>query len=119
MKDMPVTAINYVEFPSADLQITKLFFGAVFGWRFTDYGPEYCSIDNAGLDGGFYLVDQSCQQARGSVLVVLYSDELEACQQRVLAHGGSISKETFEFPGGRRFHFTDPNGNEYAVWQHT
>ena len=109
--------INYLEIPALDLIITKKFFSAVFDWRFTDYGPEYCSIDNGAVDGGFYLSQQVANVANGSVLVVLYSDDLEQSMADIEAHGGVIVKPIFSFPGGSRFHFSDPNGNEFALWK--
>ena len=108
--------INYVEMPSRDLEVTKKFFGATFGWTFIDYGPAYIAIENAGLDGGFYKSDLVAKSDAGSVLVVLYSAELESTLTKVKSAGGQIVKDIFSFPGGRRFHFADPNGNEYAVW---
>ncbi|MCJ8339601.1 MAG: VOC family protein [Pseudomonadales bacterium] len=109
--------INYLEIPALDMQATKNFFSAVFEWGFTDYGPEYCSFDNAAIDGGFYLADKVASVASGSVLIVLYSDDLSSSAAKVTEHGGSIVRETFSFPGGSRFHFKDPNGNEFAVWK--
>lgn len=108
--------INYLEMPARDLAQTKRFFSTVFGWEFVDYGPEYIGIGNAGLDGGFYQSDKVASTATGSVLVVLYSSELETTLAKVNAAGGQIVQDIFDFPGGRRFHFTDPNGNEFAVW---
>lgn len=108
--------INYVEFPAKDLEQTKLFFSNVFEWRFVDYGPEYCAFSNAGIDGGFFKSEQTVSTATGSALIVLYSSELEETQQKIEQAGGSVIKPIFSFPGGRRFHFADPNGNEYAVW---
>ena len=108
--------INYVEFPSKDLDVTKRFFADVFGWTFVDYGPEYTALEDAGLDGGFFKSDQVVSTANGSVLVVIYSKDLEFTQSKITAAGGTIIKDIFSFPGGRRFHFADPNGNEYAVW---
>ena len=108
--------INYVEFPAKDIAATKRFFTAVFDWTFTDYGPEYIAFDNEGIDGGFYQSDQKCSTDNGSVLVVFYSEALEKTQAKIEAAGGKIIKPIFTFPGGRRFHFGDPNGNEYAVW---
>ncbi|MBU2873466.1 VOC family protein [Marinobacter salexigens] len=108
--------INYVEIPSRDLEVTKRFFGDAFGWSFVDYGPEYIAIENAGLDGGFFKSDKVATTDNGSVLVVLFSTNLEASLETVELSGGKIVKDIFSFPGGRRFHFTDPNGNEYAVW---
>jgi len=108
--------INYIEIPSMDIVATKAFFGRVFQWTFTDYGPDYMAIDNAGIDGGFYKSDQVASTERGSVLVVLYSAELEQTLAQVKTGGGEIIKDIFSFPGGRRFHFSDPSGNEFAVW---
>ena len=108
--------INYLEMPSRDLDTTKQFFSAAFGWSFIDYGPDYVAIENAGLDGGFFKSDKIAITENGSVLVVLYSSELENTVEKVKNAGGKIIQDIFSFPGGRRFHFTDPNGNEYAVW---
>ncbi len=108
--------IDYVELPCRDLQATKAFFSAAFQWRFVDYGPDYAAFEDAGLDGGFYRSEQVATTAAGSALVVLYSSDLEATLANVKAAGGVIIKPTFSFPGGRRFQFTDPSGNEFAVW---
>lgn len=108
--------INYLEMPSRDIIATKRFFGAAFGWSFVDYGPDYVAIENAGLDGGFFKTDKVATTANGSVLVVLYSAELNDTLEQVKAAGGVIVQDIFEFPGGRRFHFSDPSGNEFAVW---
>lgn len=108
--------INYVEYPSRDLGATKRFFEQAFGWMFTDYGSDYAAFDNQGLDGGFYTADVAASTESGSALVVLYSDDLEATLSKVVAAGGSVIKPTFAFPGGRRFHFREPGGNELAVW---
>jgi predicted enzyme related to lactoylglutathione lyase len=108
--------INYVEFPSKDLQATKAFFTTVFGWSFIDYGPEYAAFSNQGIDGGFYQSDLTSTTANGGALVIFYSKDLEHTQVKIENAGGSIIRPVFQFPGGRRFHFTDPNGNEYAVW---
>lgn len=108
--------IDYVEFPSKNLESTKRFFSKVFGWSFTDYGPEYTAFSNEGLDGGFFKSGQHTSIANGSALIVFYSTDLEQTQDKIESAGGTIIKPIFSFPGGRRFHFTDPNGNEYAVW---
>lgn len=108
--------INYVEFPSKDIAATKAFFSNVFGWAFTDYGPEYTAFANAGLDGGFYKADLNASSASGGALIVFYSEALEKTLAKIEGAGGSVIKPIFSFPGGRRFHFADPNGNEYAVW---
>lgn len=108
--------INYIEFPVKNITQTKQFFSAVFGWTFVDYGDEYCAINNAAIDGGFYLSDKTIDVDQGSALIVLYSDKLERTLERVIAANGKIKTPIFDFPGGRRFHFLDLNGNEYAVW---
>ncbi len=108
--------INYIEIPSRDLEATKAFFISAFQWAFVDYGSEYVAIENAGIDGGFYKSDKVSSPKGGSVLVVLYSSELEETLTKVISSGGKVVQDIFDFPGGRRFHFADPNGNEYAVW---
>ena len=108
--------INYVEFPAKDINTVKAFFTAAFGWTFTDYGPDYTAFENQGLDGGFFTSDQTTSTENGSALVVFYSNALEATQTKIEKAGGVIIQDIFSFPGGRRFHFADPNGNEYAVW---
>ena len=108
--------INYVEFPSKDLEVTKAFFTAAFGWSFVDYGPEYAAFSNEGIDGGFFQSDLAASTENGSALIVFYSNRLKETQAKIEKAGGSIIKPIFSFPGGRRFHFGDPNGNEYAVW---
>lgn len=108
--------INYLEFPVKDIPATKDFFAKAFNWSFTDYGSEYVAFSNAGIDGGFYQSDLNFSSNAGSVLIVFYSDKLDQTQSKIIASGGKIIKPVFEFPGGRRFHFSDPNGNEFAVW---
>ena len=108
--------INYVEFPSKDLAATKAFFQSVFGWSFVDYGPEYTAFSNQGLDGGFFKSDLASSSQNGAGLVIFYSDQLEATLAKVQRAGGSIIRPVYSFPGGRRFHFTEPSGNEFAVW---
>lgn len=110
--------LNYLEYASKDLVATKAFFEAAFGWRFTDYGPEYVAFDHQGLEGGFYKADLSSKSDQGAALSVFYSDDLEATLTKVVAAGGVIVKPVFDFPGGRRFHFEEPSGNEFAVWAH-
>ncbi|MBY6186590.1 VOC family protein [Marinobacter hydrocarbonoclasticus] len=108
--------INYLELPAADLSAVKTFFGQVFGWQFTDYGPDYTAFAGAGLTGGFFRAPLASRSEQGAALPVLYSLELEHTQQAVEAAGGTLHKAIFSFPGGRRFHFLDPCGNEWAVW---
>jgi predicted enzyme related to lactoylglutathione lyase len=108
--------INYVEFPATNIEATKAFFTGVFGWEFEDYGPDYAAFSNQGIDGGFFRSELSSSTDSGSALVVLYSDSLESLQSRIEKAGGIIVRSIFEFPGGHRFHFTEPSGNELAVW---
>jgi uncharacterized protein len=108
--------INYVEFPAKDLPATKAFFQSAFGWSFVDYGPEYTAFSDQGLDGGFFQSDLASSSEKGAALVILYSNQLEATLAKVEKAGGSIVKPIYSFPGGRRFHFTEPSGNAFAVW---
>ena len=108
--------IDYIELPASDLAKAKIFYSSVFGWTFEDYGPEYCAFNDGRLDGGFFKSRQNASTENGSALVVLYAANLEATLIRVEAHGGTIIRDIFAFPGGRRFHFADSNGNELAVW---
>lgn len=108
--------INYIELPAADIGAVKDFFSKAFDWSFTDYGPDYTAFANEGVDGGFYRAETSASVSGGSALIVFYSEALEDTRNRVIQSGGAITKEIFDFPGGRRFHFSDPNGNEFAVW---
>ena len=108
--------IDYVEFPAKDIEATKAFFSSVFGWSFADYGPEYTAFSDQGLNGGFYKSDLNSATDNGATLIVFYSRELEKTQSKIENAGGAIVKPTFSFPGGRRFHFTDPEGYELAVW---
>ena len=107
--------INYVEFPAKYMETTKDFFAKVFGWSFTDYGPDYTAFSNEGIDGGFYKSDLFSSYDNGSVLVVFYSKDLEQTQAKIEHAGGLIINPVFYFPGGRRFQFSDTNGNEIDV----
>ena len=109
--------IDYVELPASDMAGTRRFFEAVFGWRFTDYGPDYMAFDRQGVEGGFYRTDALHSDSdKGAALVIFYSSNLEEAYDKITTHGGLIKKEIFDFPGGRRFHFTCPSGNEFALW---
>ncbi len=108
--------LNYVEFPSRDLPATKRFFEDAFSWTFIDYGPDYTAFNDQGLDGGFYKSDLVSNATAGAALLVLKTENLEATQSTVEKFGGTISTPIFSFPGGRRFHFIEPSGNEFAVW---
>ena len=105
--------IHYIEFKSTNIEETKTFYAACFGWTFMDYGPEYASFEHAGIAGGFAY---SSETITNGVLVVLYHQDLTQVKQRILDSGGRICKDIFSFPGGKRFHFLDPSGNELAVW---
>ena len=108
--------LDYVEYPAASMKATREFFKAVFGWSFEEFGPDYCAFSNQGLDGGFYRSELYSSTRNGSALLVFYSEDLEATLAKIEAAGGRIEKPIFEFPGGRRFHFCEPSGNEFAVW---
>ena len=107
---------DYIELPGSDLEATKAFFSGLLDWKFVDYGPEYTSFSDGRLGGGFYKSDNTASVASGSALVVIYVADLETTRDRVSSLGGTITKDIFSFPGGRRFHFEDPNGNEMACW---
>ena len=102
--------------PARNQVATKAFFNKAFGWAFQDFGPEYTSFSNAGIAGGFFKAELSGSAENGSALIILYSNDLEGTYTMVVDAGGSIVKEIFSFPGGRRFHFNEPSGNEFAVW---
>jgi len=110
--------INYIELSSTDMTRAKQFYSTVFGWEFIDYGPDYASFtaSSAGIDGGFYRTDPHDPLPRISPLIVLYSANLKATEDAIVAAGGVIEVPVFEFPGGRRFHFSDGCGNVLAVW---
>lgn len=108
--------INYVELPSRDLAATRRFFQQAFGWTFVDYGPDYTAFSGEGLDGGFYASSLAARTDSGSALIVFYSEALEDTLAKVVAAGGEVVKPIFAFPGGRRFHFIEPGGSEFAVW---
>lgn len=108
--------INYIEIPSTDIKVTKAFFSAVFNWTFIDFGADYASFTGRGIDGGFFTSENKVSTVNGSPLIVIYSDSLEKTEQKIRDNKGKIVKAVFSFPGGERFHFSDPSGNEYAVW---
>lgn len=105
--------INYIEFQAKDLLLTKQFYSTTFDWKFTEYGPDYIAFSECGLDGGFYRSDA---EVKNGALVILYHENLLQIKENVIKAGGLISKDIFSFPGGRRFHFLDPSGNELAIW---
>jgi hypothetical protein len=106
--------IDYIEFTVTDMADAQRFYSTAFGWKFNDYGPEYAGIQGGSGEVGGLRLD--AEVAPGGPLVILFSSDLDATLARVTAAGGRISKEPFNFPGGRRFHFVDPSGNELAVW---
>lgn len=110
--------IDYIEFSVSDIARAREFYGTAFGWSFKDYGPEYCEFNDGRLTGGFALAGggTSGGAGAGGPLVVLYASDLDETQRRVERAGGRIVRPAFSFPGGRRFHFTDPEGYELAVW---
>ncbi len=104
--------IDYIEIPVADVQAAKKFYGDIFGWTYTDYGPDYASFNDGRLDGGL----AKGTGGSGGPLVIFYDAMLEEKEAKIRKSNGKITKEIFAFPGGRRFHFQDPDGNEFAVW---
>jgi uncharacterized protein len=112
-KPKPERQIDYIEMPVRDIAQTKEFYGKVFGWKFEDYGPDYTSFFDGRTAGGFTTDRPSPVQG---LLLVIYASDLSAMQRTLESAGAKIIKEIFSFPGGRRFHFLDPNGNELAVW---
>lgn len=105
--------INYVEFKAKDLKKIKAFYTAAFAWTFTDYGPTYSSFSESGLAGGFEKTDGVIVNG---ALLVLFHKNLDFIKNKIIKAGGKITVDIFTFPGGHRFHFTDPGGNELAVW---
>ncbi len=105
--------IDYIEFSAKSVPDAKRFYGSAFGWSFEDYGPDYASFSDGRLSGGFQTASPV---NTGGPLVVIYAADLERMEQKVKQAGGKIVKSIFTFPGGRRFHFTDPSGHELAVW---
>lgn len=102
-----------MEFKAKDLNATKIFYSHVFDWQFTDYGETYIAFTASGLEGGFEKTEDAIVNG---VLVVLYHNDLDAVQKKIIDAGGKIVVDTFSFPGGKRFQFTDPSGNELAIW---
>lgn len=110
-------AIDYIELTVTDVAKAKHFYTAAFGWLFNDYGPGYAGIKGREREVGG--LSEGATVARGGPLVILYSANLDQTLTKVRDAGGGIVKEPYAFPGGRRFHFTDPSGNELAVWSET
>lgn len=108
--------IDYIELAATDIEATRRFYGAAFGWTFTNYGPGYIGITIGDREVGGIRQEESVRP--GGPLVILYSDDLESSLAAERDAGGEIVQESYSFPGGRRFHFADPSGNELAVWSH-
>ncbi|MFM6848245.1 MAG: VOC family protein [Terrabacter sp.] len=111
--------IDYIELAAPDLGAAQTFYAAAFGWEFNDYGPDYSGIRAAGGDGEVGGLNPEGRPGPGGALVLLWSDDLDATVAAVTAAGGTVTREPYAFPGGRRFYFTDPAGNELGVWQAT
>jgi predicted enzyme related to lactoylglutathione lyase len=108
--------INYIEFSATDLEQAKHFYAAVFGWTFQDWGSEYVSFQGAGIDGGFIKRETHDAPGKSAPLVILYSSDLAATEIAIRMEGGGVAVPTFDFPGGKRFHFSDGVGNVLGVW---
>jgi len=107
--------INYIELPMSKKAETEAFYKQAFGWSFTDWGPDYISFEGAGIDGGFNR-ESGVTVSPPGILVILYADSLSVAQANIERAGGTIVRAVYDFPGGQRFHFEDPNGNQLAVW---
>jgi predicted enzyme related to lactoylglutathione lyase len=112
-KKRPDFHIDYIELHAGGVASAKKFYSDAFGWPFQDWGPEYAAFENANVSGG---ITSGAVSATGAPLVILYASKLEEAQARVEKAGGKVVKPIFSFPGGRRFHFADPSGNELAIW---
>jgi len=108
--------VDYVETPSRDLPKTKAFFSELVGWQFTEYGPDYLDYTDGRTTGGFYRSDKVSSYEGGSTIAVIYTEHLETLRDRAKELGATITRDIFSFPGGRRFHFTEPGGSEFAIW---
>jgi uncharacterized protein len=108
--------IDYIEYPARDIAATKAFYSSLFGWKFEDYGPDYTCFLDGRISGGFFRSeDFIC----GGALVVIFADDLVAMRAKAIELDAQITKDIFEFPGGKRFQFLDPNGHELSIWSHT
>lgn len=113
---MKSKSLQYLEYSTRSIPKTKAFFSTVFGWKFVDYGDMYCAFSLDNVDGGFFQSDVISDTGNGAALTVFFSDDLEAIQSEITQAGGLIKQEIFAFPGGHRFHFSEPGGSEFAVW---
>ena len=116
MPEPKPNAVDYVEIPSRDVAKSKAFFTALFGLKFTDYGPDYVSFEDGRLSGGFYTADKVSSVASGAAIIIFYTEHLEGLRERASALGATITRDIFSFPGGRRFHFAEPGGSEFSIW---
>lgn len=109
-------SVQYLEYPTRSMEGSKAFFNKVFGWKFVDYGEQYSAFSLENVDGGFYYNESVNSTEKGAALTVFYSNDLAAIKAEIEQAEGKIIKDIFAFPGGHRFHFTDPGGSEFAVW---
>jgi predicted enzyme related to lactoylglutathione lyase len=109
-------SVDYLEIPSRDVTKSKVFFTALFGLKFTDYGPDYVAFEDGRLSGGFYTSDKVSSVAEGAAIIIFYTEHLESRRERAITLGANITRDIFAFPGGRRFHFAEPGGSEFAIW---
>ncbi len=114
-KSIPRT-IDYLEVPSTDVVQSRAFFTALLGWAFTDYGPEYTSFEDGRIAGGFFKSEVVSLTSLGGSLPVIYAEALEQAKADAIRLGAKITRDIFNFPGGRRFQFTEPGGSEFAIW---
>ena len=112
----PDNSIDYLEFASNDLVATKAFFSELLNWRFEDYGPDYTAFTDDKINGGFFKSSSVATASQGAPLVVLYHSNLEEIKDLIIKLGGTIKLDIFSFPGGKRFQFIEPGGNELAFW---
>lgn len=108
--------IDYIEIPSRDLAATTRFFADLFGWSFENYGPSYVAFDDGRTTGGFFSASDAWANAAACPLIVVYMPELEQAHSDVTRLGGTVTREIFDFPGGRRFHFEAPGSGAFAIW---
>ncbi len=116
MQNSNENKIDYIEIPVNDIEESKSFFKAIFGWDFKDYNPHYTVFQGAGISGGLTVGSAGFNTTKGAPLIVFYRHDLEKTMAEVTQAGGKITTFPFSFPGGRRFHFTDINDNEFAIW---
>jgi len=111
--------VDYIELPASDFDAVEAFYATVFSWTFESFGDDYRAFSDGKIDGGFYRSANAVSADAGAALIIFYADHLEEVEAAVIAAGGVIVKPIFSFPGGRRFQFEDPHGNELAVWTHS